>query len=90
MSDNVILFPIVKRPEPSELHMSLLARLKKRSEEPKAREQEMTDLACTDTWRSDKFADARLFIDRLLTHPLGGKDWVLKCLDDIKEYVERK
>ena len=82
---NVILFPIVKRPEPYELHMALLKRRKKRSEEPKALEQEMTE-----TWRSDKFADAMLFIDRLLTHPLGGKDWVLKCLDDIKEYVERK
>jgi hypothetical protein len=82
---NVILFPIVKRPEPYELHMALLKRRKKRSEEPKDLEQEMTD-----TWRSDKFADARLFIDRLLTHPLGGKDWVLKCLDDIKEYVERQ
>ena len=80
---HVILFPIVKRPGPYELHMALLKRRKKRSEEPS--EQEMTD-----TWRSDKFADARLFIDRLLTHPLGGKDWVLKCLEDIKEYVERK
>jgi len=85
MSGNVILFPIVKRPEPYELHMALLKRLKKRSEDPKALEQEMTE-----TWRNEKFGNALVWVERALENPLGGREWVLEALDRLKQYVERK
>jgi hypothetical protein len=89
MSGNVILFPVIKRPEPYELHMALQRR-KKRSEEPKALEQEMTDQSCTDTWRNEKFGNALVWVERALENPLGGREWVLEALDRLKQYVERK
>lgn len=90
MNDNVVKLPIVPRPYPP--HVSLLDRIKRdrEREASKSRVQEMTNKFCADSWRGDKFADARMFIDRLVTHPLGGRQWVLKALDDLRQYVERK
>lgn len=90
MSGKVILFPVIKRPEPYELHMALKKRRKKRSEESKARVQEMAEQFRQDAWRADKYADAKLFVDRVVFHPLGGKEWALQILDDLKHYVEGK
>lgn len=88
MSDNVVQFPIVPRPQPYEPHMSLLERLKKTREESKARVQQMAEQFRQDAWRADKYADAKLFVDRVVFHPLGGKEWALQILDDLKHYVE--
>lgn len=88
MNDNVVELPIVPRPYPP--HVSLLDRIKRDREASKANVQAMTDKFCADAWRGNKFAYARLFIDRLLMHPLGGKQWVMKALDDLRQYVERK
>lgn len=88
MTDKVVKLNVTPRRWPP--HVSLIERIKQDREASKARVQEETNKLCADVWRGDKFSDARTFIDRLMTHPLGGREWVLQALERLRSYVESR
>ena len=90
MTDNVVKLPLIPRRYPP--YASLMERIKEDRERQasKARVQEDTNKFCADTWRTERYGNALVWCDRALTHPLGGKQWVLEALDELKQYVERK
>ncbi|MCK9549176.1 hypothetical protein [Aquamicrobium sp.] len=85
MNDNVIPLPVAPRP-----YSSLVDRIRRDREASKAKVQAMTNQFCADTWRGNKFADAQLWCDRQMGHPLGGKEFVLESLERLRIYVESR
>ena len=88
MNDNVVL-----QFTPRRQHVPLVERIRRDAElreASKARVQKITDDFCADTWRGNKFADAQIWCDRALRHPLGGREWVLQALERLRSYVESR
>lgn len=88
MTGKIIQFTGTLKRYPPHVHM--IENLKRDREESKARVQEMADECRKDLWRGDKIANAQIMVDRILFHPLGGKEFVLNCLERLKKYVESR
>lgn len=86
----VIQFPVIPKRYPPQ--MSLITRLAeyRKSEESKARVQEMTDAFRITVARSEHLANAMQWCRRMANNPDCGKEWVLRALDDLKQYVEKE